>query len=136
LVLSSYKYTHLIERNPIMEIIIGAFALVVIGYYVFFRKKDEPKAETAAETVPYKAEPVVPAGTEATMATPAATTLDPVAVALDLEPMQISQPAKAPRKPRAPKTATPKVAQKAAPKAATKTAPKAKAAPKARTKKV
>ena len=111
-----------------MEIIIGAFALAVIGYYVFFRKKDEPKTKTAAETAPYKAEPVVPAGTEATMATPAATTLDPVAVALDLEPMQISQPAKAPRKPRAPKTATPKVAQKAA--------PKEKAAPKARTKKV
>ena len=120
-----------------MEIIIGAFALVVIGYYVFFRKKDEPKAETAAETAPYKAEPVVPAGTEATMATPTATTLDPVAVALDLEPMQISTPAKAPRKPRAPKTATPKVAKpKAAPKAAPKAVTKAKAAPKARTKKV
>jgi hypothetical protein len=106
-----------------MEIIIGAIVLALIGYVLFFRKKDEPKAETVAETAPYKAESVVPAGTEATMATPAATTLDPVAVALDLEPMQISQPAKAPRKPRAPATAkaAPKPKAVAKPKAAPKT---------------
>ena len=114
-----------------MEIIIGLIAIAVLGYFAFFRKREETKVESIVETVPYKAEPVVPAGTEASVAapaTPAATTLDPVAVALDLEPMQISAPAKAPRKPRAPKTATPKVAKP-------KAAPKAKAASKAKPKK-
>jgi len=116
-----------------MEIIIGAIVLAIIGYFAFFRKKDEIKVEPVS--TPTKAEPVVPVGTEASIAAPAtlaATTLDPVAVALDLEPMQISTPAKAPRKPRAPKAVTPKVAKpKAEPKAKT-----AKATPtKAKTKK-
>jgi hypothetical protein len=93
-------------------IIIGAIVLAVIGYFAFFRKKDEIKVEPIVTST--KAEPVIPAGTEASIAapaTPAATTLDPVAVALDLEPMQISAPVKAPRKPRAPKAVTLKVAK-------------------------
>jgi hypothetical protein len=115
-----------------MEIIIGAIAIAFIGYFAFFRKKAAAPTQLDVEVkaeAPYKADPVVPLGTEATMATPAATTLDPVAVALDLEPMQISAPAKAPRKPREPKVATPKVAKP-------KAAPKAKVAPKAKSKKV
>jgi hypothetical protein len=105
-----------------MEIIIGAIVLAIIGYFAFFRKKDEIKVEPVS--TPTKAEPVVPVGTEASIAapaTPAATTLDPVAVALDLEPLQIAEPSKKPRKPRAPKTVPTKVAKpKAAPKAKSK----------------
>jgi hypothetical protein len=118
-----------------MEIIIGAIAIAVIGYFAFFRKKAAAPTQLDVEVkaeAPYKADPVVPLGTEASVAAPAApaaTTLDPVAVALDLEPMQISAPAKAPRKPREPKVATPKVAKP-------KAAPKAKVAPKAKSKKV
>jgi len=115
-----------------MEIIIGVIVLAVIGYFVFFRKKEESKIEPTVETAPYTADPVVPLGTEASVAAPTATTLDPVAVALDLEPMQIAAEAKAPRKPRAPKTATPTAVN--APKVATPKAPAAKKprAPKAK----
>jgi hypothetical protein len=90
-----------------MEIIIGAFALVVIGYFVFFHKKDTPKTEA-----PYKVETPVPAGTEASIAAPTAPALDPVAVAIDLEPLQFSEPAKKPRKPRTVKTAVKTAAPK------------------------
>lgn len=118
-----------------MEIIIGVIVIALIAYVLVFRKKAVAPTQLDVEVkaeAPYKADPVVPLGTEASVAAPAATTLDPVAVALDLEPMQISAPAKAPSKPRAPKTTTPKAVK--APKVATPKAPAAKKprAPKAK----
>lgn len=73
-----------------MELIIGLIVIAAAGYFVFFRKKDEPLVVSApykvdAEPTPV-AEPeavvvvedaVVPAGIEATMATPAKKTRKP-----------------------------------------------------------
>ena len=84
-------------------------------------KVPEPPAITPIPLVVEPVQPVVEAK------------VDPVAVALDLEPMNLSTPAapvKKPRKPRAPKAVVEKPAvKKAAPKkvAAIKAAPKAKA---------
>ena len=62
-----------------------------------FGKKEKP----AAVEAPYKVETPVQPVTEVKV--------DPVAVALDLEPVAIvAEPAKAPRKPRSPKSSTPK----------------------------
>ena len=68
-----------------MELFIGLVVLAAAGYFVFFRKKDEPLIGSA----PYKVEtpPAPVAEPEAVVETPA------------VEPA----PAKAPRKPRAPK---------------------------------
>jgi hypothetical protein len=84
-------------------------------------KVPEPAATTPIPLVVEPVQPVVEAK------------VDPVAVALDLEPLDLSTPtapAKKPRKPRAPKAVVEKpVVKKAAPKkvAAIKAAPKAKA---------
>jgi type IV secretory pathway VirB10-like protein len=121
------KYTHLIERNPIMELLIGLVALIVIGYFLFFYKKpDEAQSTTTPETTsaPYKVlEPAattpIPLVVEEVQPV-AEAKVDPVAVALDLEPLTLSataETAKKPRKPRAPKaeTTTKPAAKKAAP---------------------
>ena len=72
-----------------MELFIGLVVLAAAGYFVFFRKKDEPLIGSA----PYKVEtPSAPvAEPEAVVETPA------------VEPAPAPAPAKAPRKPRAPK---------------------------------
>jgi len=111
-----------------MELFIGGAFILVVGYLLF--KSTRPiKSTTEA---PYKVE--TPSSDNGIKFAPkeevqveAKTTLDPVAVALDLEPVQVAEPAKKPRKPRTPKVAAPKVAKP-------KAAPKAKATPKARTK--
>lgn len=75
------------------------------------------KSKDDAEKAPYKVETPVVAGDVAPQPVTEVKT-DPVAVALDLEPMDFaaSTPVatKAPRKPRAPKTAEAKPAKKAA----------------------
>ena len=68
-----------------MELFIGLVVLAAAGYFVFFRKKDEPLVVSA----PYKVD-----------AAPAPV-LEPEAVVET--PAVESAPAKAPRKPRAPK---------------------------------
>ena len=99
-----------------MEIIICAIVLAVIAYALILRKKDEPKVDTPSPQVDLP----IPVGTEASIAAPTAPALDPVAVAIDLEPLQFSEPAKKPRAPRTVKTAVkPAAAKKAAPKKAT-----------------
>ena len=83
----------------------------------FTGKKPEPVAE-----VPYKVE-AAPVNVQAEGKVEAPPAVDPVAVALDLEPLNLSapaEPAKKPRKPRAPKAAAEKAAK-----------PKKSAAPKA-----
>jgi hypothetical protein len=57
--------------------------------------------QTTTVEAPYKIE--TPAVPPTVVATPPASSLDPVAVALDLEPMDFSAPAKKTRKPRSPK---------------------------------
>ena len=62
------------------------------------------KEQTATPAAPYKVETPVQPVTEVNV--------DPVAVVLDLEPMTISaEPARAPKKPRSPKSSTPKAAK-------------------------
>jgi hypothetical protein len=73
-------------------------------------KVPEPAATTPIPFVPEPVQPVVE------------TKVDPVAVALDLEPLDLSTPAKKPRTPRAPKAAVAKPAKEKAP--ATAKAPK------------
>ena len=66
---------------------------------LFGKKEQAPAAEA-----PYKVETPVQPVTEVKV--------DPVAVALDLEPVAMSaEPAKAPKKPRAPRSSTPKAAK-------------------------
>lgn len=86
-----------------MEIIIGLIVLAVVGYFVFFNKKEEPLTSAA----PYKVEvvPVAAADVPVVVSTP--------------EPVVETAPAKAPRKPRAPK-AEKAPAKKAPAKATTK----------------
>ena len=113
-----------------MELIIAGVFILIVGGLLIFRRKTvgETKVE---EVTPYNviAPTPAPEAVPATKEIPVTTALDPVAVALDLEPLQIAESTKKPRKPRAPKTVPTKVAK---PKAATK----AKAAPKAKSKKV
>lgn len=114
-----------------MELIIAGVFILIVGGLLISRRKNVEEAKVK-EVTPYKVVAPVPApdplvAVPATKEVPIATALDPVAVALDLEPMQISAPAKAPRKPRTPKAAAPKAAKP-------KDAPKAKAAPKAKPK--
>ena len=76
------------------------------------------KSKDTAEQAPYKVETPVMAGDVAPQPVAEVKT-DPVAVALDLEPMDFAASTtpvatKAPRKPRAPKTAEAKPAKKAA----------------------
>jgi hypothetical protein len=116
-----------------MELIIAGVFILIVGGLLIFRRKTagETKVE---EVTPYNVIAPTPApdplvAVPATKEVPVTTALDPVAVALDLEPLQIAEPAKKPRKPRAPKTVPTKVAKP-------KVAPKAKASPKAKSKKV
>jgi hypothetical protein len=91
-----------------MELIIGLIVLVVVGYFVFFNKK-----ESVASPAPYKVETPVEV-------TPVAAADVPVTLPVA---EVVEAPAKAPRKPRAPKAEKP-AAKKAPAKAK---APKAKA---------
>jgi len=77
--------------------------LCVAVLYMLFREK---KPEATTESTPV--EEVKSSAAEA-VTTVVENKVDPVAVALDLEPMDISgtTPAKKPRKPREPKAATP-----------------------------
>ena len=109
-----------------MELIIGLIVLAVVGYFVFFHKKAEPAAEPVAE---YKVEtpvaPVVAVG-------------EPPATVVVEGAGEVAIPAKAPRKPRAPKAETAKkpAAKKAPAKAkATKAVVKKPAARTAKSKK-
>ena len=99
-----------------MELLIGLVALIVIGYFLFFYKKpDEAQSTTTPEptSAPYKVpEPAattpIPLVVEEVQPV-AEAKVDPVAVALDLEPLTLSataETAKKPRKPRAPKAET------------------------------
>lgn len=72
--------------------------------FKFLKSLFGKKEQAPAVEAPYKVETPVQPVTEVKV--------DPVAVALDFEPVAISaEPAKAPRKPRAPKTSTPKAAK-------------------------
>lgn len=103
-----------------MELFIGGAFILVVGYLLF--KSTRPIKSTTVEA-PYKVE--TPSSDNGIKFAPkeevqveAKTTLDPVAVALDLETVPMTEPAKKPRKPRTPKVAAPKTAKpKAAPKA-------------------
>ena len=76
-----------------MEIIIGLIVIAAAGYFVFFRKKDEPLVISA----PYKVE-----DTPAPVVEPAAVVV--VENAVVPEAVVAEAPAKPPRKPRATKT--------------------------------
>lgn len=90
-----------------MELVIGLIVIGVLGYFAFFRKKEE-----VAEVAPYKVETPAPVVVEETPApTPAPVaqveTL-PVEVPVLTEEVVAPAPVKKPRKPRAPKVeATP-----------------------------
>lgn len=94
-----------------MEIILVLAALLIIGaiYWTFFRNESVKMEETA----PYKLEPFPPI-TEPKIEekeVKAEVRVDPVAVALDLEPAVISAPAKRTRKTRGAKASAPGKAQ-------------------------
>ena len=80
-----------------MEIIIGLIVIAAAGYFVFFRKKDEPLVISA----PYK---VDAAPAPAPVVEPEAVVVVENAVAP--EAVVAEAPAKKPRKPRAPKAVT------------------------------
>ena len=99
-----------------MELIIGLLVIGVAGYFVFFRRKDEPVIATPV--APYKVDAPVPAQDVAPQ---------PVAVVEGAGVVELpAETAKKPRKPRAPKAEKP-AAKKASPKkaAATKAKPTA-----------
>jgi hypothetical protein len=89
-----------------MELIIGLIVIAAIGYFVFFRKKDEPLVASA----PYKVD-VTPAPVAPVVEPPAVVTTPVVEVApaetVVTAPEAVVEvaeaPAKKPRKPRAPK---------------------------------
>jgi len=84
-----------------MELIIGLIALGVVGYFVFFRTKDEPLTPAA----PYKVETQV--STPEPAPVPEVKVEEPQVVVVS-ETVAVSAPAaKAPRKPRAPKAEKP-----------------------------
>ena len=115
-----------------MEIIIGLIVLGFVGYFVFFRKKDEPLTPAA----PYKVDAPAPVVTNSNPADNVPVAESAPAVVEEAPAVVEEAPAKAPRKPRAPKAEA--VAKKpAAKKAAPKKAAAIKAKPKAtRSKKV
>jgi len=80
-----------------MELIIGLIVIAAAGYFVFFRKKDEPLVVSA----PYKvdAAPAPVAEPEAVVVVEAAPEVAPEVVA----EAAVEAPAKKTRKPRAPK---------------------------------
>ena len=105
-----------------MEIIVALLLIGVVGYFVFFRKKEEAVAEVA----PYKVETPVqePEVVKVVEEAPVVTVevAEPV-----VAPVVEEAPAKKPRKPRTPKAEAKAPAKKAAPKkaAAIKAKPKA-----------
>jgi hypothetical protein len=120
-----------------MELIIGLIALCVIGYVLFFRKKEdttqlevEVKAEApiTTKTTIIDIPPAAVVVTEEVKVAESAPYKVPEPAATTPIPLVAEVPAKKPRKPRAPKTETPKktVVKKAAPKktASIKTGPK------------
>ena len=116
-----------------MELVIGLLVIAVVGYFVFFRNKEEPVPTTQKEdNAPYKVETPVPAqdvAPQPTVVVESVGTVEPPAT-----PVVAEAPAKAPRKPRTPKAET--VAKKpAAKKAAPKKVAAIKAKPKATTSK-
>jgi hypothetical protein len=105
----------------IMELIIGLIVIAVVGYFVFFRKKEEVVVSEA----PYKVETPVPAQDIA----PQPVVVEGAGVVEIPQPAPVAEtaPVKKTRKPRAPKAEVKPVAKKAAPKkvAAIKAKPKA-----------
>ena len=100
-----------------MEIVIGLLVIAVLGYFLFFRTKEEPVV--VVEATPYKVE------------TPPTLVEEVAAPVVEAAPVVVAEaaPAKPPRKPRATKVAATPVkapAKKAAPKkvAAIKATPK------------
>ena len=112
-----------------MELIIGLLVIGVVGYFVFFRKKDEPVvAETSV--APYKVDMPVPAADVAPQPEPTPVVVAAVEGAGVVEVIAApvaEEPAKKTRKPRAPKAEAKPATKKAAPKkaAAIKAKPKA-----------
>ena len=107
-IFSEIKYNHnFTQRNPYMELIIGLLAIGVVGYFVFFRKKEDEVI-----VAPYKVETPAPEPTPAPVVEVKVEEPAPVAV-VEATP----EPAKKTRKPRAPKAEKP-AAKKAAPKKA------------------
>lgn len=76
-----------------MELIIGLIVIAVVGYFVFFHKKAEAVAEPVAE---YKVEKPAEVVAVAVADTPVTVAVEGAGV--------VEVPAKAPRKPRAPKS--------------------------------
>jgi hypothetical protein len=105
-----------------IQLLIGLAVIGIIAYLLLSKRKS---AEVAV------VEPTVQLPVETVVETVVA--VDPVAVALDLEPAALATPAKKPRKPRAPKVevapakvkAVKSVAKKAAPKKETAKKPAA-----------
>lgn len=79
-----------------MELIIGLIVIVAAGYFVFFRKKDEPLVTSAPYKVDAPTNPAPVVEPEAVVV--AETAVEPEAVA--------EAPVKKTRKPRAPKAET------------------------------
>ncbi len=99
-----------------MELVIGLLVIAVVGYFVFFRNKEEPVTTTQKEDdAPYKVETPVPAQDVAPQ--PVVAVEGAGAVVLPATPVVEEAPAKKTRKPRAPKAEKP-AAKKAAPKKA------------------
>jgi hypothetical protein len=95
-----------------MELIIGVIAIAVVGYFVFFRKKEE-----IASPAPYKVETPQQDIMTGIIVSPKEAPA-PVVEEVKAEapaPVVEAAPAKKPRKPRAPKAEKP-AAKKAAPK--------------------
>jgi len=101
-----------------MELIIGLLVIAVVGYFVFFRKKDEPVV-TETSDAPYKVDAPVPAGDVAPQPEPTPVAVVEGAGVVEIPPAPVAEeaPAKKTRKPRAPKAEKP-AAKKAAPKKA------------------
>ena len=99
-----------------MEIILLVIVVAVLGYWAWTANK--PKAETVKPETPAPAPYKVPEPVAEPVQPVVEAKVDPVAVALDLEPLDLAataEPAKKPRKPRAPKAATAKPAKEKAP---------------------
>lgn len=106
-----------------MELVIGLIAIGVLGYFAFFRKKEE-----ILEVAPYKVETPTPVVVEETPAPAPVAPVETLPVEVPVVTEVVAEaPAKKPRKPRAPKVeATPvKAPAKAKPAAKAKAPVKA-----------
>jgi hypothetical protein len=115
-----------------IQLVIGLAVIGIIAYLLLTKRKTEstqstevavelPVLQTAVEP---KVEPIVETVVETVVA------VNPVAVALDLEPAVLETPAKKPRKPRAAKVEVTSAKTKAVKSVAKKAAPKKEAAKK------